>query len=191
MSNCDDRENEKRDLVPRLLPLSHDDFNDVMFCGMLISSADDWDEALRLLDKYPLSYVHRFLSVQKDQAKARSDAEKPAATPDDDTATVVDVAFDTLEVEVSKLSTEDCAKRLEAFLWEAPATCRRTITSRSRANGPPKVCAAFWQSGNFAKPAPGGMTARNPDYRPRLRPGLFSFSGSAFRYSIVTRGVAK
>jgi hypothetical protein len=64
------REEEKRELVRRLIPLSHDDFNEVMMCGMFISTAADRNEALHLLDKYPLSYVHHFLSVQKDQAKA-------------------------------------------------------------------------------------------------------------------------
>jgi hypothetical protein len=78
LTNCNEREDEKRDLVRRLIPLSHDDFNEVMFCGMFISSADDQTEGLRLLEKYPLSYVHHFLSVQKDQAKA---SEAAAAVP--------------------------------------------------------------------------------------------------------------
>jgi hypothetical protein len=70
LTDSHQREHEKRDLVRRLLPLSHNDFNDVMFCGMSILTAADRNEALRLLDKYPLSYVHHFLSVQKDQEKA-------------------------------------------------------------------------------------------------------------------------
>jgi hypothetical protein len=70
LANCNQREDEKRELVRRLIPLSHDDFNEVMMCGMFISSADDQTEGLRLLEKYPLSYVHHFLSVQKDEAKA-------------------------------------------------------------------------------------------------------------------------
>lgn len=69
LTNANQREDEKRDLVRQLLPLSHDDANEVMMTHMAIAQLDDRDEGLRLLEKYPLSYVHRFLYMQKQESK--------------------------------------------------------------------------------------------------------------------------
>ena len=74
LSDPNQREDEKRDIVRRLLQLKHEDTVEVTMCHIMIEQMEDRAEGLRLLDSYPLAYVHRFLSVQKDESERDREA---------------------------------------------------------------------------------------------------------------------
>jgi paraquat-inducible protein B len=75
LANGYQREDEKRELVRRLLPLSHDDMNDVMMISMMLSQAEpkERDEDLKLMAQYPLRHVLHFQGI-RDKVKASESA---------------------------------------------------------------------------------------------------------------------
>jgi hypothetical protein len=114
LRNGQEREDEKVELLHRLRKLSWDDVQQVMFTHMYLHSADEQGraEGLKLIERgQPLAWVQSFMALRKD---GLVQLREPV-----DAVTAADVALDTFQVEASKLTAADCAKRLREFEWAA------------------------------------------------------------------------